>query len=65
MRSYCCPVCGAKQKFKLFEHSKVIQPCTECGNSLLVKLENDELHIRVKYSAVTDKNLQPAPTKAS
>jgi hypothetical protein len=48
MRNCYCPNCGALQRCKIKEPSKIVLPCHVCARSLMVKAERDELLIRVK-----------------
>ncbi|MCL2369957.1 MAG: hypothetical protein FWC80_01835 [Firmicutes bacterium] len=48
MKNCYCPRCGAKQRYKVDDPCRILQACIECGRSLLVKMNNDEMIIKVR-----------------
>jgi hypothetical protein len=47
MKSCFCPNCGNKLQVELDPPSKIVAPCFVCGRSLMVKMDRDEITIKV------------------
>lgn len=60
MKGYFCPNCGKRQQAKLDAPSKVSIPCTECGKTLLIKMDKGKWTIMIESSNENSTNAQRA-----
>ena len=58
MKSYCCPICGEKQKVKLAIQSKALLPCHRCGKPQLTNVEKDVVTVKVYVTAEEEQKSQ-------
>ena len=56
MKSCYCPRCGEKQKYRVEDPCHIIQACPGCGKSLLVKMRNGELIVRIRLAMRNSKD---------